>query len=79
MKKVMKVTSKKGFTLVEMMLVVAIIVILAGVATISIGTVLQKSKKTQNAYKSEHIPAVDSKAGSVRAIMNSTPSAKLPS
>ena len=78
MKKITKITSKKGFTLVEMMLVVAIIVILAAVGFISIGTVLQTTKKKQNDYKSSHIPAVDSKAGSVRAIMNSTPSAKLP-
>ncbi|MCQ2528629.1 MAG: prepilin-type N-terminal cleavage/methylation domain-containing protein [Saccharofermentans sp.] len=77
MKKITKI-SKKGFTLVEMMLVVAIIVVLAGVAFVSIGTVLRDSKNKQNQYKSSHIPAVDSKAGSVRQIMNTTPSAKMP-
>ena len=42
MKKIQK--SKKGFTLVEMVLVIAIIVILAAVLVLGIGTYLQKAK-----------------------------------
>ena len=42
MKKISK--SKKGFTLVEMVLVIAIIVILAAVLVLGIGTYLNKAK-----------------------------------
>lgn len=42
MKKVAK--SRKGFTLVEMILVVAIIVIIAGVLVLGIGNYLNKAK-----------------------------------
>ena len=42
MKKVVK--SRKGFTLVEMVLVIAIIVILAAVLVLGIGTCLNKAK-----------------------------------
>jgi len=42
MKKIQK--SKKGFTLIEMVLVIAIIVILAAVLAMSIGTYLKKAK-----------------------------------
>ena len=42
MKKVVK--SRKGFTLVEMVLVIAIIVILAAVLVLGIGTYLNKAK-----------------------------------
>lgn len=42
MKKVSK--SRKGFTLVEMVLVIAIIVILASVLVLGIGTYLQKAR-----------------------------------
>lgn len=78
MKKIAKMTSKRGFTLVEMMLVVAIIVILAGVAFLSIGTVIQDSKKKQDKYQNSYIPAVDNKAESVHNIMNSSRAPKKP-
>ncbi|MBO4579513.1 MAG: type II secretion system protein [Clostridiales bacterium] len=42
MKKISK--SKKGFTLIEMVLVIAIIVILAAVLAMGIGTYLTKAK-----------------------------------
>lgn len=42
MKKITK--SRKGFTLVEMVLVIAIIVILAAVLVLGIGTYLNKAK-----------------------------------
>ena len=42
MKKIQK--SKKGFTLVEMVLVIAIIVILAAVLVLGIGTYLQRAR-----------------------------------
>ena len=42
MKKIVK--SRKGFTLVEMILVIAIIVILAAVLVLGIGTYLNKAK-----------------------------------
>lgn len=43
MKKISK--SKKGFTLVEMVLVIAIIVILAAVMLAGIGSYIQKARK----------------------------------
>lgn len=43
MKKIQK--TKKGFTLVEMVLVIAIIVILAAVLALSIGTYIGRAKK----------------------------------
>ena len=43
MKKIQK--TKKGFTLIEMVLVIAIIVILAAVLALSIGSYLSKAKK----------------------------------
>lgn len=43
MKKVSK--NRKGFTLVEMVLVIAIIVILASVLVLSIGTFIERAKK----------------------------------
>ena len=46
MKKIQK--SKKGFTLVEMVLVIAIIVILAAVLALSIGTYLARAKKASS-------------------------------
>lgn len=78
MKKLNKVTSKKGFTLVEMMLVVAIIVVLAGVAFLSIGSVLQNSRNRQDTYKDSYIPKVDERASSVHNIMTSTRAPKTP-
>jgi type IV pilus assembly protein PilA len=38
------IKSKKGFTLIEMMLVIAIIVILAGVLALSIGNYIARAK-----------------------------------
>ncbi|MBO6193023.1 MAG: type II secretion system protein [Clostridiales bacterium] len=56
MKKIQK--TKKGFTLIEMVLVIAIIVILAAVLIMGVGTYL---KKANNAAKSveAHNSAVD--------------------
>lgn len=51
MKKIQK--NKKGFTLIEMVLVVAIILILAAVMIIGIGTYIQ-SAQTAAARVSEH-------------------------
>ena len=51
MKKIQK--SKKGFTLIEMILVIAIIVILAAVLALGISTYLQKAEATASSI-SEH-------------------------
>jgi len=51
MKKIQK--SKKGFTLIEMVLVIAIIVILAAVMLIGIGTYIQNAQSAA-AKMSEH-------------------------
>jgi len=56
MKKIQK--TKKGFTLIEMVLVIAIIVILAAVLIMGIGGYLQKAKNAA-ASVSAHNSAVD--------------------
>ncbi len=63
MKKIQK--SKKGFTLVEMVLVIAIIVILAAVLVLGVGSYLNKAKaasssiKQHNSSTSEVVDAID--------------------
>ena len=63
MKKIQK--SKKGFTLVEMVLVIAIIVILAAVMVLGVGTYLNKAKaasssiRQHNSSTSEVVDAID--------------------
>lgn len=64
--------SKKGFTLVEMMLVVAIIVILAGTAIVSIGDSLRKSQESQDKYQ-EHALLVDSARDNIHTMMHVNP------
>ncbi|MCI1768892.1 MAG: type II secretion system GspH family protein [Mageeibacillus sp.] len=63
MKKIQK--SKKGFTLIEMTLVIAIIVILAAVLVLGVGSYLNKAKaasssiKEHNSSTSEVVDAID--------------------
>ena len=57
MKKIQK--SKKGFTLIEMVLVIAIIVILAAVLILGIGGYLQRAKNAAQSV-SAHNSVVDS-------------------
>lgn len=56
MKKIQK--SKKGFTLVEMVLVIAIIVILAAVLVLGVGTYLTKAKAAASSIK-DHNKSVE--------------------
>ena len=56
MKKIQK--SKKGFTLVEMVLVIAIIVILAAVLIIGVGDYLQRAHNAADSV-SEHNDEID--------------------
>ena len=64
MKKIQK--SKKGFTLVEMVLVIAIIVILAAVLIIGITKYLNGANAAKKSI-SEHQSAVDKVVGDVNA------------
>ena len=63
MKKIQK--SKKGFTLVEMVLVIAIIVILAAVLVLGVGSYLNKARsasssiREHNSSTSEVVDAID--------------------
>ena len=54
--------TKKGFTLVEMVLVIAIIVILAGVLVVGIGTYLKKARAAASSitYHNSSIEALTS-------------------
>ncbi len=63
MKKISK--SKKGFTLVEMVLVVAIICILAAAMLMGIGTYLDKARKATS--------ALDKHNSQVNSIVNQIP------
>ena len=66
MKKISK--SKKGFTLVEMVLVIAIIVILAAVMLIGVGKYITYSKTAASEMKS-HNDATNSVAGDIAAVI----------
>lgn len=63
MKRIMK--SRKGFTLVEMVLVIAIIVILASVMLMGVGRYVKYAKTAQSDLKS-HMDATTSIATDIR-------------
>lgn len=67
MKKISK--SKKGFTLVEMVLVIAIIVILAAAMLIGIGDKLKKAEDAKNEL-SKHNSEVESIIGEINGAVN---------
>ena len=64
MKKIQK--SKKGFTLIEMVLVIAIIVILAAVLVMNIGGYLDKAKSATSSVE-VHNSAISSVMGEIEA------------
>lgn len=64
MKKIQK--TKKGFTLIEMVLVIAIIVILAAVLVMNIGTYLNKAKSATSSVAS-HNDAISEVVGEIEA------------
>ena len=64
MRKIQK--SKKGFTLIEMVLVIAIIVILAAVLVMNIGQYLDKAKSATSSVE-EHNSAISSVMGEIEA------------
>lgn len=64
MRKIQK--SKKGFTLIEMVLVIAIIVILAAVLVMNVGTYLNKAKSATSSIDS-HNDAISSVMGEIEA------------
>ena len=64
MKKIQK--SKKGFTLIEMVLVIAIIVILAAVLVMGIGTYINRAKNAASSVK-EHNSSISGDVSAVDA------------
>ena len=66
MKKIQK--TKKGFTLIEMVLVIAIIVILAAVLVMSIGTYLNKAKNAASSV-ADHNSSVSAVTSEIAAYM----------
>ncbi|MDY6338577.1 MAG: type II secretion system protein [Saccharofermentans sp.] len=66
MKKIQK--SKKGFTLVEMVLVIAIIVILAAVLVLGIGAYLNKAKAAASSVV-EHNSSVETVNSEINAVL----------
>ena len=74
MKKISKV-NKGGFTLIEIMLVVAIIVILASLSFISVSDSLNRHRNTQAAAESKFRTQVQSQTDYIRhGILSGTPS-----
>ena len=69
--------SKKGFTLVEMMLVVAIIIIISAVGIIAIGDTIKNSRKQQDEYQ-QHIDSMGLAQGNVKNIMANTRNPNVP-
>ena len=66
MKKIQK--SKKGFTLIEMVLVIAIIVILAAVLVMNIGGYLSRAKNAASSVK-EHNNSISGVTSAIDAEM----------
>ncbi len=66
MKKIQK--SKKGFTLIEMVLVIAIIVILAAVMLIGIGTYIQNAQSAA-AKMSAHNNSITSLSNQIESLL----------
>ena len=64
MKKIQK--TKKGFTLIEMVLVIAIIVILAAVLVMSIGTYINRAKNAASSV-SAHNASISSALNQIDA------------
>lgn len=73
MKKINK-ANKGGFTLIEIMLVVAILVILAGLSFISVTDSLNRHRNTQAREESKFMTQVQSEADYVRhSMLSGTP------
>lgn len=73
MKKITKV-NKGGFTLLELMLVIAILVILAGLSFISVTDALNRHRNTQAREESKFMTQVQSQADHVRhSMLSGTP------
>ena len=69
MKKIQK--NRKGFTLVEMVLVIAIIVILAAVVFFSVASYINKAKKATSSIK-EHNDAINTVTAEIDNIIGKT-------
>ena len=73
MKKLNKI-QKRGFTLLEMVLVVAILVVLASLSFINVTDSLQRSRDRQSIEESKFLTHVQSQADHVRrSILSQTP------
>ena len=73
MKKITKV-NKGGFTLLELMLVIAILVILAGLSYISVSDALARHRNTQAREESKFMTQVQAQAAYVRhSMLSGTP------
>ena len=73
MKKITKV-NKGGFTLLELMLVIAILVILAGLSYITVSEALDRHRNTQAREESKFMTQVQSQADHVRhSMLSGTP------
>lgn len=73
MKRIIK-TTKKGFTLLEMIIVVAILVILAGISFVNVTDSIHKAKNRQSSEESKFVTQVQSQADYCRrSILSKTP------
>lgn len=69
--------SKKGFTLIEIMIVVAIIVVISAVGVIAIGDTLKNTRDKKIEYQ-QHIDSMGYAQGNVKNIMADTRSPNVP-
>lgn len=73
MKKLTKV-QKRGFTLIEIMVVVAILVILAGISFINVSDAITRSKAGQSTEESRFVTQVESQTEYIRySMLSGTP------
>lgn len=73
MKKIDKM-NRKGFTLLEVMVVVAIIVILAGISFINVSDALTRSNASKSAEESRFVTQVQSQGDYIRySMLSGTP------
>ena len=65
---------KKGFTLLEMMIVVAILIILVSITVFNVADAVQRSKNKATAEESRFVTQVQSQANYIRhSMLSSTP------
>lgn len=64
----MNKTNKRGFTLIEMMMVVALIIVLASVLFIAVGDIMNRANRANNTVDASRTELVNSRNASERSL-----------